>query len=40
MLGICLGMQLLMDESEEGKLKGLGVDKRENVKNLFSMTRN
>ena len=24
-LGICLGMQLLMDESEEGKGKGLGV---------------
>ena len=23
-LGICLGMQLLTDESEEGKLKGLG----------------
>jgi len=35
-LGICLGLQLLFDKSEEGKLKGLGVFKGSVKKFLFS----
>tara|TARA_R110000803_G_scaffold210230_1_gene281521 strand:- start:1921 stop:2520 length:600 start_codon:yes stop_codon:yes gene_type:complete len=35
-LGICLGMQLLMDKSEEGKLGGLGWIKGECKKFRFS----
>ena len=34
-LGICLGMQLLMDRSEEGKLSGLGWIKGECKKFIF-----
>ena len=35
-LGICLGMQLLMDKSEEGKLDGLGWIKGECKKFIFT----
>lgn len=35
-LGICLGMQLLTDESEEGKLKGLGLIQAKTKKFVFS----
>ena len=37
-LGICLGMQLLMEKSEEGKLSGLGFIKGECKKFNFSNT--
>lgn len=34
-LGICLGMQLLLDSSEEGELKGLGLIKGHSKKFVF-----
>ena len=33
-LGICVGMQILGDRSEEGTMKGLGWIKGTNKKNL------
>ena len=37
LLGICLGMQLLTEDSEEGKLKGLGFFKAHTKKFTLSM---
>jgi len=40
LLGICLGMQLLADSSEEGSLKGLGFIKAQSKKFEFNGQRN
>jgi imidazole glycerol-phosphate synthase subunit HisH len=39
-LGICLGMQLLLDESEEGSAKGLGWIKGKCVRFAFENNKN